>query len=241
MPQNALARDKFAAQYVTSSGGAVAMKKKVLQFSPTEGGHFCTLLGWNAMDLYRLAVAKIKKDKTNQTPKRHSADRQAKNTKDYQKAAKEHMATLLMSFAVQRVEVLPEEEEEDLSDGEEKDDGLSYVTGNDLTCTVHQFDMYSENPNEKDWDKEEQEEWPHVNLFMPNLLQRLQRTFGDASAKAGAGESETRMVMITSPPFGWGMSEGDKPPNSGEEWKVFPKVHTLPPHTSTHIQTRLLL
>lgn len=240
-------RDKFAAQYVQCSGGTVVEDKKKHAFSAKHGGHFCNVLGWNATELCRVALSvqksKSKKNAQPNTKPKNTPGRTCK-TLDWQKKAREHMAELLLGFAVQHLEVpVPSDEDEESLDEDidSSASGLPYLKGPELDCTVHPFDMYLQDASTMNWGEQVCGGlWSKQELQLSTPLQRLQQEFGyqvQPDLTSGDASSPTRMVLITSPPFGWGMSEYDKPPEGDQQWKVIlcMTCHTQTASTHTNI------
>jgi hypothetical protein len=112
---------------------------------------------------------------------------------------------------------------------EEEDEPFSPTCGKDLLHTVHQYDMYNKSlqkvcENEEGEDDEIDEGiTPYAkSIAVPSLAKRLLHTLGRTKFETGKeGEcSSTRMVLLTSPPFGYGLSEYDSRPDSDAEWAV---------------------
>ena len=145
-------------------------------------------------------------------------------------AARVRVYAKLYALALEHLEnaqwVAPEAAPAMIEAGEEEEEFIA-TQGLDLRHTVHTYDMYKmslqkvcEQMNENELDA--QITAYAESLRVPSLAARLLSTLKRTNLKVGRGGqgSSTRMVLLCSPPFGYGLCEHDKLPASDAEWQV---------------------
>lgn len=188
--------DTFCRQYVEGGG----VMKNAKSIDGPAAGHFLTILGWDADKLIKAA-----------TPARTTA----RNTTPGQGAFKV-IAGVLSLFASQHIKRAVVEEKGDDDDEEKEDDTIFSLAGSELESTVHTFDMYKKSLGAGE--QEHMTSWAKDNLTLPTLEDRLTTRFGKIDDPNILRRE--RMVLLTSPPYGWNMSEHDHLPDTDEEHKV---------------------
>ena len=229
--------NKFAQVYSEGDTlyGVVSTAK---QFDTQCIASFLLLLRWDALS----PVVAIQKEATSGTPARPI---RGKGDEVFHQVARNKLCKELYMWVMEQLEspdYRPKDANSSNAGGgfDTQDDEYEATCGEAMSSTVHTYDMYTtdlraycleghEDPAQTDQAK---------SLKIPALHQRLKNTLG-LKTLDGSTASAVRMVVCTSPPFGWNLSSFDKKPANPTEWKVrYARTPYTPPlshHTSIHV------
>ena len=210
--------DAFAASWKAGSGIMKGTGTKAVVY-PVAMLQMSTMIGWSAADTIKESA---KKDK-----KADSVPVSVKRT----------IARMFTSLVHDNIYVSPAEENDDVdvnASGILEGGSVSVVCsfGPAVRQTIHQADMYNDNIGEDGWnesytqwaDNAQEQQGPRLPSFRDRLA---------ALGLKNDSTSKVRMVMFTSPPFGWGLSLYDSLPEDDDEQKV---IHA---YTITHTHYRV--
>ena len=199
---------------------------------------FLQLLGWEVHKQVDLAHTFVT---SKQLPRQGRSKSKNKTTSTgtpyYIFAARVRLFAKLYTLALEHLEAAEWEPPTaaEIETEAEPDNTFAPTVLTDVDATLHQYNMFTkslqkhcEAPNNSDAFVGEYAK----QQGLPSLASRLLSTLGRKSfnvSGAKAEGSDTRMVILCSPPWGWGLSAFDALPETDAEWAV----HT-PARADTH-------